>query len=640
MKSLSLFKYIQATTVCLLPFLLEAQNIEAIKAKFPGEEAVMLNHSVAYHITVKDGKPEVQSTEEQQLLYLSSNAATYMTKYGFSHSGFNEVTAWSAYTKTAEGKKVKVTDSKTTDNSSGSIFYDDVKETDFDFPAVSQGAVGTLEVSRTHKEPRLLAPYYFSHFVPLIQGELKITFPKEMSVKYILRGNDTARIQISRDNRRGEITYTFKVNDLPGDRPYSDAPDNSWYALHVIFYIERYQDEKGVTVNYFSNTDDLYHLNYSFVKDINKQISPELKKVVDSLTTGITGTEEKARRIYSWVQRNIKYIAFEQGMEGFIPRDANLVCSRRFGDCKDMSSILTVMLNAANVPAYYTWIGTRHLPYRYTEVPLPLVDNHMICTIRLGDKYIFLDGTDNNCVFGMPSEMIQGKEALVAINEKEYKILQVPVPSREVNTLVDSTFLELTDKGIKGNIRLSLNGYYAMDMHDLLTYTSGKDREKYFKDRFRRGSNKFRLDNFEIGDQSDMNHLSLTAQFDLQDYARKVADEWYLNLNLFKHYEHEEIDYPKRKSPIEFPFLYIKKYVTILKLPEGYKVSYMPPEKTFKNDIWGFELTYRQTTNELILSQQFENNHLLLTPDKFQAWNKVLENLFPAYKESISLSKK
>jgi hypothetical protein len=209
-----------------------------------------------------------------------------------------------------------------------------------------------------------------------------------------------------------------------------------------------------------------------------------------------------------------------------------------------------------------------------------------------------------------------------------------------MNVLVDSTFIELTEHGIKGNIKLNLSGYYAMDMHDLLTYTSSKDREKYFKERFRRGSNKFRLDNFEVGDESDLNHILLTAQFDLQDYARKVSDEWFLNLNLFKHYEHEEIDYPKRKTPIQFPYRFIKKYITVLTLPEGYKVSYMPPEKTFKNDVWGFELKYEQSTNRLILSQQFENEHLLLMPDKFQEWNRVLEKLFPAYKENISLSKK
>jgi hypothetical protein len=135
----------------------------------------------------------------------------------------------------------------------------------------------------------------------------------------------------------------------------------------------------------------------------------------------LAARKKKARRIYNWVQKNIKYVAFEQGMEGFVPREANLVCNRRFGDCKDMSSILTVMLNTAGVPAYYTWIGTRHLPYRYAETPLPLVDNHMISTIKLNDKFIFLDGTDNNCVFGMPSEHIQGKEALLAMGEKNIR---------------------------------------------------------------------------------------------------------------------------------------------------------------------------------------------------------------------------
>ena len=631
---------------CLLPLfclfaagLLQAQNTEEIKAKFPGEEAVVLNHSVAYQVKVKEGQPYVESRELEQLLFLSANAA-HMSKYNFYQSGFHELTGYEAFTKTAEGKKIKVTDFKTASSTSSSIFYDDVKETNFDFPALGPGAVGNLELNKVHKDPHLLSPFYFTRGVPVVKSELKITFPKDMSVKYVIKGLNKDKIQFTEESRRGETTYSFSVKDLPAEKRYADAPDNSYYALHVIFYIEKYKDESGTAVNYLSNTDDLYRLNHSFLKDINRTLSPDLKQLVDSITQNITGTEEKARRIYRWVQKNIKYVAFEDGMGGFVPRDASLVCTRRFGDCKDMSSILTVMLNAGGVPAYYTWIGTRHLPYRYEETPLPLVDNHMISTILLNGQYIFLDGTDDNCIFGFPSEMIQGKEALVAINDTAYKILTVPVPAKEKNILVDSTFIELTDNGIKGNIRLALSGYYAMDMHSLLTHTNSKDQEKYFRSRFNRGSNKFRLDKFEIGDQSDFNKLSLTAQFDLQGYARKIADEWFLNLNLFKHYEHEEIDYPKRKTPIEFSFLNVQKYVTVLQLPAGYTVSAMPSGKTYKNEVWGFELKYEQRNNQLILTQQFENDHLLLAPEKFQDWNKVLENLFPAYKETISLSKK
>ena len=624
----------------ILPATLFAQSVDEISKKFPGEQSVVLNRTLHYKIKIKDDVPQVESKDVQQILYLSANAAAYMSQYGFSHSGFHQLGEYEAYTKTAENKKVKVTNFKTTSSKSNSIFYDDIKETNFDFPAIAPGAVGTLELNLKHTDAHLLSPFYFTRRIPVVYSELKISFPKDMSIKYLLKGNNNDKIQFTQETKRGEIIYTFKVSDMPAEKTYPDAPDDAYYSPHVIFYIEHYLNAKNEKVNFLGSLDDLYRLNYSFIKNINKEISPELKSVVDSVTRNIQSPEEKAKRIYQWVQNNIKYVAFEAGMEGFVPREANLVCTRRFGDCKDMSSILTVMLNQAGIPAYYTWIGTRHIPYKYSEVPTPIVDNHMICTINLNGKYIFLDGTDATCVFGIPSEGIQGKEAFLSINEKEYKVLPVPIPEKEKNMLVDTTFLELTDKGIKGSISIDMSGYYAMDMHGLLNYTNEKDREKYLKGRFNRGSNKFKLEKFEIGDRNDKNTIRLMAQFDLQDYAKKVADEWYLNLNLFKHYEHDEIDYPRRQMPIEFPYRFQKKYITILKIPDGYSVGYLPQSKSFKNDVWGFDMKFEQKGNQVILTQQFNNEHMLLQPEKFSEWNKVLEQLYPLYKETISLIKK
>jgi len=388
-----------------------------------------------------------------------------------------------------------------------------------------------------------------------------------------------------------------------------------------------------------ANLEDLYKLQWSFVKDINKSISPELKAITDSITGGLTTAEQKARGIYKWVQKNIKYVAFEEGMEGFIPREANLVCNRRFGDCKDMSSILTVMLNYAGVPAYYTWIGTRSLPYDYTDIHLPIVDNHMITAVRLDTGYVFLDGTDSHCVFGAPSGHIQGKQAMIGINEKDYKVIRVPEYAREKSRLTDTTILELTEKGITGTVKVNMTGYFAMDMQRVMSYTNDKDREKYMKGYFNRGSNKFKLNKFEINDNGNPDRFSLSGQFELLDYSKKIADEWYLNLNLFKFYEHQEIDFPKRKTPIEHEYKNSATYVTILNIPEGFKISYLPESKSYKNDVWGFDISYRQEKNQVIMTQTFTNDHLLLQPDKFQDWNKVLENLFPLYRETISLTK-
>jgi hypothetical protein len=618
-----------------------AQNLEALKVKYPGEEAVVLNAVEEYKIKIKEGKPYVESKETQQLLYLSANAAAYMSRYGFSHSSFHELREYEAFTQTPENKKVKVTDFKTSNSQSSSVFYDDVKETRFDFPAIAAGAVGNLQVSVVHKNPYLLSPHYFARAIPVISSTLSISFPKEVSVRYLLKGIDSSKIIFSQDTRRGETTYTFRVTDLPAEKHFADAPGSAWYSPHVVFYIDRYKNENGEMVNLLSNVDDLYKLNSSFIKDINKETGAELKRIVDSLTVNVSSQEEKARRIYSWVQSNIKYVAFEEGMEGFVPRDANLVCSRRFGDCKDMSSILTLMLNTAGVPAYYTWIGTRSLPYTYHETPLPIVDNHMICAIQLKKgEFIFLDGTDATCVFGVPSGHIQDKEAMIAIGPGKYEIVKVPVAPKEKNVLVDSTFIELTEKGIKGNISMRMSGYYAMNMHSVLNYVAEKDREKYMKNKFSRGSNKFNLVKYEIGDLGDKNTVSLGARFELENYAKKIGDEWFLNLNLLKLYEHQEIDYPRRKMPLEFDFRFVNKYVTVLRIPDGYTVSYLPKGKAYKNDVWGFSISYEQKGNNVILTQEFDNDHLLLHYNQFEAWNEVLKNLFPLYKETISLSKK
>jgi hypothetical protein len=92
--------------------------------------------------------------------------------------------------------------------------------------------------------------------------------------------------------------------------------------------------------------------------------------------------------------------------------------------------------------------------------------------------------------------------------------------------------------------------------------------------------------------------------------------------------------------PIELGFRDQRRYITMLKIPEGYRVSYLPTGKSYHNGVWGFDLHYEQKGDWLILTQEFDNDHLLLNPDQFADWNKVLENLFPLYKETVGLSRK
>jgi len=176
---------------------LKAQEIEEIKHQYPDEKAVMLKKVLEYNISIKNDVPDVESHETQQIAFLTSNAALYNGTYGFSHSDFRQLIAYEAHTQTANKKIFKVSDFKTSSDKESFVFYDDVKETTFNFPAVEPGSVGNLEVSWHDKDPHLLSSYYFEGGIPNINSELKLTVSNDVALKYYKMGLDTNNILVS-----------------------------------------------------------------------------------------------------------------------------------------------------------------------------------------------------------------------------------------------------------------------------------------------------------------------------------------------------------------------------------------------------------------------------------------------------------
>ena len=108
-----------------------------------------------------------------------------------------------------------------------------------------------------------------------------------------------------------------------------------------------------------------------------------------------------------------------------------------------MANLITRLGQIAKLPVYRTWIGTRDIPFQFSEFPAPYCANHMIATY-LGEKdTIFLDATGRFYPFGMPTSMIQGKEGLIGISETEFILKKVPVQETKINIEHDSIILNL-----------------------------------------------------------------------------------------------------------------------------------------------------------------------------------------------------
>ncbi|MGC4101612.1 DUF3857 domain-containing protein [Ferruginibacter sp.] len=620
-----------------------AQTPAEVNAAFPGQEAVFSNYSQELKLMVKDGTVVAESNYQKDLMVLSEKNAAAYSRSKIYHSGYNELHDLDAYTKVPDGdkyKKIKIGEQKTTSSRRNNVFYDDVKETTFDFPGMVQNAIQHMEYSQYHKDAHLLVPFYLPGSVPVMSASYTVIVPNDITIKYVVKNDSKGLFQFTEDKKKKETIYKWTISKYKGEDDFSNAPDDSYYVPHIIIYVASFEDNAG-THPFLNNLDDLYKWNVDFTKELNLTPDPALKKIVDSLVTGKKTETDKAKSIYKWVQQHIKYVAFENGLEGFKPRQAAEVCSKRYGDCKDMSSIITQMLRMANIKAYYTWIGTRDIPYNYTELPLPIVDNHMISAANINNEWVFLDGTDPHAKYGIPPSAIQNKEALVAISEKEYKVLTIPVTAAQQSTIVDSTVISFTDNGIKGTENVNYNGYFGEDTYNALLYRDEKETKDYVKSRMGKASNKFILGNYKITEVNpDENMVNITADFEIPGIGKKVGNEYYINLNLEKLFGTTVIDTAKRKVPIEQEYKYILKQYHILNIPEGYTVTYKPQNFSVDNDLISLKIQYELKDGKIIAYQELQNKNLMVQPDKFDEWNKTTKAVAAQYKEQVVLEKK
>jgi transglutaminase-like putative cysteine protease len=585
------------------------------------------------------GNLVIMSQVYEETRHYSNNANLYSEQsLGFSET-FTELSDIEAYSfvpnEKGKYKKHKVVDFVTSDSRSDGIFYDDQKKVSFVYPALKSGAYTTISYTKTYKEPRLWGYYMFSSFFPVEKSYFKVTTSDQVTLDYVLYGINDDEVVFSKETKGNKIIYTWEADHLNKIQLSKGADGVLHTAPHLIIHVDSYE-YNGEKHNVLGDVADLHAWYQKFLEGIDADNNANLETMVQNIVEGKSTELEKVEAIYYWVQQNIKYIAIEDGLGGFRPRGANTVYSRRYGDCKDMSNLLHNMLNIAEIPSNLAWIGTKSIPYSHSEVPTPMADNHMICTYLDGDQYYFLDATDQYNILGMPTTHIQGREALVHKGISDFELVNVPVVASEKNQVVDSVFLSIEDQGLAGVGRIRYTGYNRIPITNNLENLDEKDKKIFLNAILNKGNNKFQLSAMETKHLAEKEQdLEISYKFSLDDYMLKAANEIYLNPHLNKELEYGIIDLVNTKSDIHYPYKNITFNVFSIDIPEQYAVSYLPENRSFDNDSFGFDINYRIEQDKVIMEQRININTIQLNTSEFDSWNKMIKGLFAAYKESI-----
>ncbi|MEH6763897.1 MAG: transglutaminase-like domain-containing protein [Aequorivita antarctica] len=610
----------------------ELKEAKTLKIQYPNDDLVFLESKdyVTFDFNKDNRQVSVKQQVNEEMLNISSR--TDIQKHIF-YDGQSEVSNFALKYRNKKSAYFQVKDEAYTVEE---YFFNDarVKYASIDFPV--QGYKYYFEASKNIFDIKYFTSLYFTDVYPISKKEITLVVPKWLNLE--IKEMNFEGFQISKtitfDEKQNADVIKYSVSGLDAVYKEEQSPGPSYIYPHLLILAKSYTNE-GESYTLFNETKDLYNWYKSLV-DSMKDDSSFLKEKVAELTANAKTDEEKIKNIYYWIQDNIRYIAFEDGLAGFKPDESQNVFKKRYGDCKGMANLTKQMLNEAGFDARLTWLGTKRIAYDYS-IPSLSVDNHMICTVFYNGEKMFLDGTEKFNPYGEYAERIQGKQ--VMIEDGDSFILEtVPIVAPETNKETHIFNAKINNNALEGNVSLTYSGEsrasFLYVFNNLRTEMKNEALEYYLK----RADRNMSVNNIETSDLENRDdQLSIDFNLKQDNAVSSFDDEIYINLDYNQ--EYGKWLFNERNTDYEFAH---KEYLSSeinLELPKGYKITDLPEGIDVNTKNYKIFVDFEITDNVLHYKKIFVMKNAVVKKSNFKEWNETIKSLQSIYNQQIILVK-
>lgn len=629
------------TCICLfsfllLPAILLGQSDEDIfeanrlKKVFTDDRVVatLVEEEFSFDRGRSDDKlPVVTATRNTGINFLSLRESAGIQYYDF-YNSFTKISSFKQLEKMKGmfGVKKNYNVGYAIDRSASSsdYFSDDSRVKYFNIGFSGYGDATRVETEKKYLDSKYLTSVYFHSFYPAKEKIIRVKVPDWLELDIREFNFTDYKVTKQKTTEKNMTIYTFKLQNIPAIKNENRSIGMAYQFPHLMFVVKSFTND-GQKVRGFSDVGDLYNwYNYLYQKSVNQP--EDLKSRVTELTRGKTSETEKVKSIFYWVQDNIRYIAFEDGLAGFIPATAQDVFKSKYGDCKGMANLITEMLRLAGFEAYMTWIGTRHIPYDYT-LPSLAVDNHCISTVMVGGKEYYLDGTEKYIPFGDYAWRIQGKEVLIGKGDK-YEVKKVPVMDIGKSKLLTQTSFELKDNVLKGHVKATLTGEQRTRFHQYYHELPSHDKKKVIQRFLEFGNKNLVVSNVKTSDLSNREiPVVVEGDIDLSNYIITEDKEIYLGIDFFPEDMRGLLPEKDRQQDYALSSAYVTQDETELILPAGYKVGSLPAAIDEKTADYAVTASYSSKDNKILFKKTLSFPTGRIRKADFDNWKKFADKL-------------
>jgi tetratricopeptide (TPR) repeat protein len=280
---------------------------------------------------------------------------------------------------------------------------------------------------------------FFNMFVPVEQTRYALLIAK--SIPLSIKAHNFTSNPVVKDIEDFKL-YTWEMTNLPPvkDETFMQGLSDCGMVLHV----STVPDWKEITTWYGDVSATQAKQDYE-IKKLVGTLFPEGKKYSDT---------EKARIIYEWILKNIRYSSVPFRQSGYVPQLASKVIQTKLGDCKDLATLFAAIAREIGMKANLVLVNTRD--NGDMGLLLPSMDfNHCIVKVIADGKPWYLELTDPHLPFGsLPNSDLKATALEIPFNET---IESKPFALNPTNRINDS-------KNVKVNVKVQNRGELTVNM--------------------------------------------------------------------------------------------------------------------------------------------------------------------------------
>lgn len=535
---------------------------------------------------------------------------------------FDEIESLKATTYNLEDGKIIKT--KVTSNS---IYMEEVEEdyqiNKITFPNVKVGSIIELSYKLSGVG---LKNIYCQSSIPIKKFKLVLRNPNYVNLN--VAENSSSIVQLKVEEKTKEIIYSGEnIAGLKFERYLGGI--NNYRGRLFLEIAYAYGSNK---LKRWSQVAAFYNEGKNGFKDLLS-----MRKVYKKDLKIVLGTEQdlliRAKRVYSFVQKNIKWNNYYSRGEIKLEK----VYNNKEGSVGAINLILIAMLRDAGIKAYPMLIASKS--NGFIKFPTIIGFNNTIACVQILDKKYLVDASRKFANFGeLPISYVNG-DGLVLYGKGLFELLTTRTRAKSKTSTNINASINTEDLSLSGRVENRISGYYAWDHR--LTYENNVEGiyQKELEDSF----NFLEIDNLVTKDFKNIDKpITLYYDFTLGDYVEKINNQLYIEPFIIFGEKENYFKQENRIYPIDFLYPTGKNLIINFDIPKGYRVESVPKSKDIQLSDNVASLIFKSeiidSKIKVILSLQI--NYSIVSAKYYQE----IKNLFSEYisitKSKIVLSKK